>query len=370
VALIDATLAALAAKPTWKLVEDTGDLLRRGGLQDNDVACAGTLLVDLAAHPRWEIRKAVAHAIQHLHHPTFQIAVSRLLDDDNSFVRSALESTLARRAERAQSDTLSDQHADLLRAWVSGLEERHGAKASREAIRIAERYAGTIIKMARHEIIRAISPVDASLSRIGEVVSRSKVDRKDVGSHVVRAQQCMRHLGSIVKFLGEVTCEVVPEFAAENLHEVLVETIAQVRDRWKDRKEPIQVALTCVESFPIVVHRSRLVQALSNVLNNAFEAYSKDRAGRVRVAAGVRGESAVITIVDSGCGMNQEMLSDAFHLFSTSKAGGTGVGLTIAKKIIESEHGGTISLTSTEGRGTTATIVLPLEQESRQESNP
>jgi signal transduction histidine kinase len=71
-----------------------------------------------------------------------------------------------------------------------------------------------------------------------------------------------------------------------------------------------------------------------------------------------------MTIRDSGCGMSEENLRDALTLFSTSKANGTGFGLPLAVKIVESEHGGRLSLESAKGRGTSVHIMLPKHREA------
>jgi signal transduction histidine kinase len=63
--------------------------------------------------------------------------------------------------------------------------------------------------------------------------------------------------------------------------------------------------------------------------------------------------------------MSERDTRNAFQLFATTKQDGTGFGLTIAKKIIESDHAGLIQLTSQKGQGTTVTISLLLKQEEQ-----
>ena len=66
-----------------------------------------------------------------------------------------------------------------------------------------------------------------------------------------------------------------------------------------------------------------------------------------------------LNIEDSGCGMSAEAQRDALTLFSTSKPTGTGFGLPLAVKIIESEHGGRVRLESAKDRGTSVRITIP-----------
>jgi signal transduction histidine kinase len=81
-------------------------------------------------------------------------------------------------------------------------------------------------------------------------------------------------------------------------------------------------------------------------------------------SASVPGRTAprvIVEITDSGVGMDQEALAKIFEPYFSTKATGTGLGLTIAKRNVEL-NGGTISVTSARGVGTTVTIVLPVDE--------
>ena len=78
------------------------------------------------------------------------------------------------------------------------------------------------------------------------------------------------------------------------------------------------------------------------------------------VASGFSRTSAlVVTVADTGVGMDADALGKIFEPYFSTKATGTGLGLTIAKRNIEL-NGGTISVASARGAGTTVTITLPL----------
>ena len=79
----------------------------------------------------------------------------------------------------------------------------------------------------------------------------------------------------------------------------------------------------------------------------------------IRVTAQLHEGLVAIAVEDSGCGMSAEAQRDALTLFATSKPHGTGFGLPLAVKIIESEHGGRLSIESAKGRGTIIRIVIP-----------
>ena len=85
----------------------------------------------------------------------------------------------------------------------------------------------------------------------------------------------------------------------------------------------------------------------------------------IEVKAEVQDGLVAITIEDSGCGMSAETQRDALTLFATSKPNGTGFGLPLAVKIVESEHRGRLEVDSLKGRGTIVRITIPTHHQRR-----
>jgi len=107
--------------------------------------------------------------------------------------------------------------------------------------------------------------------------------------------------------------------------------------------------------------------ALSNIINNGFEAMrgkGKIRittASKERIKEGRISPYIEIVITDTGQGMDKKTIERIFKPFYSTKRGGTGMGLTLAKRIIES-HKGEIKIESRKGLGTSVTIALPIEK--------
>jgi len=94
------------------------------------------------------------------------------------------------------------------------------------------------------------------------------------------------------------------------------------------------------------------------LLSNAVEAMPYG--GRVSVAAALADPKLMqFTVTDTGSGIAPEHLKRIFNLFFTTKSSGTGFGLAVVKKIVES-HGGSIRVQSTPGEGTQFTVELPV----------
>ncbi|HZY46436.1 MAG TPA: chemotaxis protein CheB [Candidatus Bathyarchaeia archaeon] len=108
---------------------------------------------------------------------------------------------------------------------------------------------------------------------------------------------------------------------------------------------------TIIQADPSLLRR-----ALTNIVTNALQAMPKG--GRLSIKT-VRGDKTVqVNVVDNGEGINQEAAAKIFNPLFTTRAKGTGLGLPIAKRLIEA-HEGSIRLTSEPGKGTSITIELP-----------
>lgn len=149
-----------------------------------------------------------------------------------------------------------------------------------------------------------------------------------------------------------------------SLPATLQNTLALVRERAMRHR----IRLSCdidTRLGECTADERKIKQVLLNLLSNAIK-FTPD-GGNVALKASLRGETAEIVVSDTGVGIAQEEQSKIFDEFYRAKDGlvskreGTGLGLSLAKKLIEL-HGGTISLESQVGQGSTFTVALPLRQ--------
>lgn len=116
----------------------------------------------------------------------------------------------------------------------------------------------------------------------------------------------------------------------------------------------------CIEQSSVAVDEPLIRSTLINLVLNSLQAMPGG--GKVTIQTEVMGEFVNLIVSDTGRGMTEEQLKQAFEPFYTTRSQGLGLGLSYAKRVIE-EHGGNLELVSNPGSGVTAKINLPLEEE-------
>jgi signal transduction histidine kinase len=344
-------LAGVTAAAAW---------LRSAVPGDRWIPIVMAKLVGLADHRKWEVRRAVAHVAAQTLYGDFEPVLVKLLTDDNSRVRQAAGAAALRRRDWANASALGRQHEDHINATLDDIEARFGPRGRAAVKRASEQIANTFARELYHEVIKLLSRRAASADRLRTRLADDTATRADLVDEAIRIERRAAHLRAILDGMRSYTAQPKLSFAVENIKDMIDETVALVRDNQNAPRIDVHVG----EAITAEVSRARLVQALMNLLVNAVEAYAGfDTAEPIVVGAVQEDARVVITIEDFGCGMNEEVLADAPVLFATSKPHGTGFGLPLAIKIIESEHDGRLTLASTRGRGTVAKVMLPVRRQ-------
>lgn len=178
----------------------------------------------------------------------------------------------------------------------------------------------------------------------------------ELSSVITDCNEGAERIGDIVKNL-RLFCRLdEPEISSVNLNESIDSTL-----RILSRYYSGQICLLRdYGELPLVeCYAGQLNQVWTNLLVNAAQAIDRD--GEVRISTRRTGDSVVVVITDSGCGISPENLSRIFDPFFTTKpvGEGTGLGLSIIYGIIE-KHKGTIRAESVGGEGTRFTISIPI----------
>jgi two-component system nitrogen regulation sensor histidine kinase NtrY len=133
--------------------------------------------------------------------------------------------------------------------------------------------------------------------------------------------------------------------------------------------ENIEIKIDMAKDVPqLMADSDQMRQVLHNLVGNAVEAMPNG--GQITLNTHLEVENIIIVeIADTGCGMSDEVRQKIFTPYFTTKEKGTGLGMAIVAQIIE-EHGGSISVESTQGVGTKVIVKLKAGIEQENETSP
>ena len=221
-------------------------------------------------------------------------------------------------------------------------------------------------EMARqvaHEIKNPLTPIQLS----SEHLMRVHKDKGEPLSPVL--EECVTSILSQVKLLRQISAEFssfasrpTPHPAPTSLAELIPSVVEPYITGLAGR---VRIDVDVPASLPtIVVDRVLLARAITNMMENALHAMPGGgtltiKAEVAPALSGVEGSTIRLSVADTGSGMDPEALRRIFEPYFSTKATGTGLGLTIAKRNVELQ-GGTIHVHSELGKGTTVVIELPI----------
>lgn len=153
-----------------------------------------------------------------------------------------------------------------------------------------------------------------------------------------------------------------PNFALHHLNRIVRAVVEMANLEFEERGIRIETFLD-PDLPPLPIDENQMQQALRNLLRNAVEAIEVARRSpddrQIILRTIGADENVTLEITDNGCGIPQGDLPKIFEPYYTTKFNGSGLGLMAVGRIVR-EHGGLITVTSTEGEGTTFTIDLPI----------
>jgi signal transduction histidine kinase len=166
-------------------------------------------------------------------------------------------------------------------------------------------------------------------------------------------------LENMVKLLIELKTMTVCYLECADVNDIIMEALAIYEKELADNGIVVKTEL--MDNPPCISgDREQLKVAISNLVKNSIEAM-QESPKIIRITTSINDGRVMIEVSDTGKGIPKDKLKSIFHPFYTSKIYGPGLGLTFTLKIIQ-QHGGTISVNSEPGKGTTFTIRLPIRK--------
>jgi two-component system sensor histidine kinase AtoS len=169
----------------------------------------------------------------------------------------------------------------------------------------------------------------------------------------------IREVDGMNRIISELLSLVRPQplnLVPSDLNQLVRETLFLARDSAGQAR--IAFATELAEGLPrVLADRGQIKQVLLNVLVNAIQAIAGQ--GRILITTAAPGRNTVsVRVRDDGCGIPEAVRERIFDPFFSTKPTGTGLGMAIARRIIEDHHG-RIEVDSTEGEGSAVTLILP-----------
>lgn len=230
-----------------------------------------------------------------------------------------------------------------------------------EEIRRKEKLAaiGDLAAGVAHEIRNPLSSIKG--------FAKYFADRSPAGSEQHELAKVMaKEVDRLNRVITELLALVRPadlRLQRVAINEVIEHSLHLIRQDAESNN--IALRSRCDGALPLVeIDPDRLTQVLLNLYLNAIQAIGSDGVLEVDVEATKEGAMR-ITVCDSGAGIPPDELGKIFNPYFTTKAAGTGLGLTMVQKVIE-EHQGTIAVTSSQPTGTRFEIVIPLRHNNLQ----
>jgi signal transduction histidine kinase/ActR/RegA family two-component response regulator len=241
--------------------------------------------------------------------------------------------------------------------------EMHVRERAEEALRVADKRKDEFLATLAHELRNPLAPIRTGLDilRIRSGDAQATQRATDIMERQLR--QMVRLVDDLLDVSRINTGKLAIKMGRVELKAVVNDALEVVRSYIELHGHELVIDLP---DRPVFLHgdATRLAQILSNLLNNA--AKYTNRGGRVTLAGHVEDRTLVLAVSDTGIGLAPEMLDQVFEMFvqvdSTLERtnAGLGVGLSLARRLVEL-HGGTITAQSAGvGQGSTFTVRLPI----------
>jgi signal transduction histidine kinase len=232
-------------------------------------------------------------------------------------------------SRRSAQQTLESERLNALTLLAAGVAHEIGNPLNSLHIhlQLMERKVRKLKGEARHELHESIGVARAEIGRLDSIVTQ---------------------------FLRAIRPSK-PQLHPENVNAIVDEAVRFFAPEIQDRDVVVEQELR--SDLPLLqLDRDQIKQALYNVIKNSLEAMK--RRGILRIRTDMDDAHVLISFIDTGGGMSPENLSRVFEPYFTTKSSGTGLGLLIVRRIVR-EHGGELSIESSQGKGITLTIRLP-----------
>lgn len=221
---------------------------------------------------------------------------------------------------------------------------------------------GRLAAAIAHEIRNPLNYINLTLDHLRSSFAPEDPGKRETFERLAtqlksEVQRINRHITDFLKYSRPSTLELEPLDLRAEAEDALRVIAGQAAERGVETRLEDEPDLP-----PVIADKDSLRSVFTNLLINSLEAIDGE-GGSVEVKlTSDKPNRACVQIKDTGRGISQADIAKVFEPYYSTKETGTGLGLAIVKKAVD-DHGGSISVTSKEGSGTTFTIILPVKPE-------
>jgi two-component system, OmpR family, sensor histidine kinase VicK len=300
--------------------------------------------------------------------------------DGERFLRAELEEPKAENFSEAIGRAVYSNSKRSVESFKSVFELLWNERTLNEELKRADKMQKEFINIASHELR---TPTQAILS-YSELLQKHPERKEEMIQAMSRNAERLRKLTDDILDVTRIESDTLMlKIEPLDLADLISNIIEDYRNQIEKNNDNVELYYHSYEpknfDSKIIVEadRARLIQVISNLLDNALKFTNKQNYNRGSIhvdvekyKTGNKKQEVIVSIKDTGTGIDPEIMPRLFTKFATkSETGGTGLGLFISKSIIE-VHGGRIwAENNTDGNGATFTFSLPLSEQHQQQQD-
>jgi C4-dicarboxylate-specific signal transduction histidine kinase len=279
---------------------------------------------------------------------------------------SGLTKHLHVRAHRVRFDSGEDEIVGALIDVSEARQAQEALHAAQSALAHAARVAtlGEMSASIAHEVNQPLAGIVTNGEAGLRWLNRKEPELVEVRSAMERMIRDAKRASQVVERLRALARKAPAQTTALDLNEVITESTALLLSEIQNHRVVLQLDLAR-DLPPVLAGRVELQQVVINLMMNGMQAMDPvtGRPRRLVVRSSRHNDEVLVSVRDSGVGIDPDNIDRLFNAFFTTRANGMGMGLSIGRSIVES-YGGRIWASNNDGPGTTFQFALPLRAQA------
>jgi signal transduction histidine kinase len=228
-----------------------------------------------------------------------------------------------------------------------------------ERLREAEHLAaiGQLSRTIAHEIRNPLNFINLSIDHLVEKMKKEEKNNNDHVKLLEAMKQEIYRVNNLITEYLEYTRPLKLNRKFASILEIIDDVVSIIEATAE--KEGINIYKDYTVDFTLNLDVDLIKSCLLNIITNAVYAMKNSEVKNLFIKTELVEENLLITVSDTGSGVPEELIDKIFEPFFSTKKEGLGIGLPLAKKVIE-EHGGTIEFSSKLGKGSEVKIYIPV----------